>query len=829
MSYTFTDLKKSRLYPVLVVENIIADKKVRLLENMLRAFFSVFLIFILLGAIGGRFPQFGDISALSRLAKTVFFGLALIDLDLLLVFFLLKIYLRSSYYFENVVNNRYRPDDYYTFTVGRILYHTVGDDVLAGFLRSAVGREVLVRAGFLPGEIDQFLAARTPTVSNLTFSGEQVIKLKDLALLLYQENPDLAKLLFARGLNQDNWLEIIDWVVRGIEAAEVAVRWWRPENLSQITPLGRTWSYGSTYTLDLYSHDLLNSPEVNFSAYEVHFHDGEVRQIENILARGAETNVLLIGEDEAVRLDVLWAFAKEIKDGKILASLGHKRLLLFNTNLFLSAFKQRFEFETALLKALGEALRAGDIILIFQDLAALTQGAEALGSNVISLLDQYFASSRLKIIGLTNIDSFHQVLESRSEVMTRFEKVTIVDLNESQVTEALFGLIARLERQHAIIFSYQGLREIVKSASLYITVGNLAEKARGLVSEIIPWLNRGGKTLLMADDVLAYIKEKTNIPVGAISGEEQGILANLETVLHSRVIGQRQAVTDVANALKRARAGTASQSRPLGSFLFLGPTGVGKTETAKALAFAYFGSEDKLMRLDMTEYQDGDSVRRLIGSFDENKPGVLANLIRQNPFGVFLLDEFEKTTPEVKNLFLQILDEGLFSDMNGKKINARNLIFIATSNAGAQTIWQLVEQGLDPQTKKDSILNEIITSGTYKPELLNRFDDVVLFHPLSADDLKKIAGLMLAKLAKRLAAKGIDLVVNDYLCGIVAASGAGHQFGARPMNRYIQDTIEQAIANHIIAGDIKSGNRIEFIPHPEAGPATAGELSLKIM
>jgi ATP-dependent Clp protease ATP-binding subunit ClpA len=246
----------------------------------------------------------------------------------------------------------------------------------------------------------------------------------------------------------------------------------------------------------------------------------------------------------------------------------------------------------------------------------------------------------------------------------------------------------------------------------------------------------------------------------------------------------------------------------MSSFLFLGPTGVGKTETTKALAEVFFGREAQIMRLDMSEYSSADAASKLIGSFESGHTGVLSSMLREHPYGVLLLDEFEKTTKEVMNLFLQILDEGFFSDMSGKKVNARNLIIIATSNAGSDLIWQEVKAGNDVSKIKDKIVDSIIAQGVFKPELLNRFDGVIVFHPLQAEHLRLITKLMLQKLHARLAQKGINLAVNDDLVDFVMKYGTDPKFGARPINRAIQEQVEQIVAKKIIAGSLSSGSQL---------------------
>lgn len=807
---TKSDITKSKIYPVLVLESYVSEKTVHGLTKFLETLFLGFVVIAMGSSLVVQRLDIPNANELAKYFELKFLGILIINFILIILVFLVRSYLHSSYYFENVINNRYQSKDLYTFTVGRILYNTPNNDWLRGLLISEVGREIASRCGLADEQIANFLKDRPVAPSNLALSTENILKLRDFVSLLYKENPDFGRLLYVVGIGETDLLNIVDWVVEGIEDREIRQRFWRRENLERLGSIGKSWSYGITPRLDLYSEDLLDRQESLFSAYEVSFRDQEVAQLESVLSRSSESNVLLIGETESVRMDVLWDFVRKIKQGTVLSNLEHKRILLFNTGTFLAGFKERSDFEKELVRVFKEAVGAGDVVLVFNDFSAFLAGAESLHSQVFSLLDQYFASSRLQIIAMSDTDKFHHSLETRSEVMSRFEKVIVRDLTPEETVMTLLEGVDKVERETGMHFSYPALKQIVTSADAYLQEGSLTEKAKDLVVEIVPWALKTGKKLIVPADISAYLQEKTNIPMGAITDQEKEILINLEDILHQRIVGQEQAVSAIASAMKRARAGVQNQKRPLGSFLFLGPTGVGKTETAKALAVAYFGGEEKLMRLDMTEYQDEDSLGKLIGSFKDDKPGILANMIRQNMFGVLLLDEFEKTNKEVQNLFLQILDEGVFSDMNGKRVNARNVIFIATSNAGSGTIWNMVKEGKDPVGQKDAIINEIVNTGVFKPELLNRYDEVIIFHPLSPDNLFKIAGFMLKKLAKRLEQKGINLVVNDFLSAKVSREGSNEIFGARPMNRYIQDKIEQAVADKIITGELKPGSKVEF-------------------
>jgi ATP-dependent Clp protease ATP-binding subunit ClpA len=338
-------------------------------------------------------------------------------------------------------------------------------------------------------------------------------------------------------------------------------------------------------------------------------------------------------------------------------------------------------------------------------------------------------------------------------------------------------------------------------------------------------LAKGGH-LIKKMDVLEFIREKTNIPVGNISDDERIRLMNLGELMKKQVVGQQAAVEMVANAMRRARAGVRSMERPIGNFLFLGPTGVGKTETAKALAAVYFGSDEAMGRLDMTEYQGEDGLSRMIGAMD-GTPGALPVMLKEQPYGVILLDEFEKTNTKVLDVFMQIFDEGIFHDAQGRKVNARNTIFIATSNAGAPLIREAIKAGQDLEAVKKDIIDQIIAQGKIKPELFNRFDGIVLFHPLTLAEYKIIAELMLKKLQKRLREKSINLVINDVVIQALLAHGVDPDMGARPMTRAVQDVVEQRVAEKIISGRVLPGASLEFTleDFPELSGVTEHELA----
>jgi ATP-dependent Clp protease ATP-binding subunit ClpC len=316
--------------------------------------------------------------------------------------------------------------------------------------------------------------------------------------------------------------------------------------------------------------------------------------------------------------------------------------------------------------------------------------------------------------------------------------------------------------------------------------------------------------LLKENDVAAFVSEKTGITTGGIKEKEAERIAHLEELLHRRVIGQNEAVSGISSAVRRARSGINNPKKPLASFLFIGPTGVGKTEVSKALAESYFGDEKRMIRFDMSEYNGPNAISRLIGDFAMNKSGILASKIRDNTYSVLLLDEFEKSSPDVLDLFLQVLDEGIFTDSLGRQVNCRNLIIIATSNAGSDLIWETIRSGKNLAGSKDFIVNSIIKDKVFKPELLNRFDGIIFFHPLQSQELEGVARLSLQKLEKRLKEQSLELVINDDIVNFLVQKGSDPQFGGRSINRAIQNEIEDIIARKIVSGQAKPGSKIEI-------------------
>lgn len=581
-------------------------------------------------------------------------------------------------------------------------------------------------------------------------------------------------------------------------------RFWSRESLARVEGLGAEWTYGHTFILDTYANDITQSSRTALG--NASFGGRDVVAVERTLAKARESNVLLVGDRGEGVLDILYVLAKKIKDGVVYPELAHRRVCMFDVKAFAIAHQTKEAYEQRMNQMLGEAQRAGNIILVFPDFARLIADARSIDVDVPSLLDPYLAQSNILFVAVVDPAVYHEVLEPLTLLVERFDKVILEKVTGAALDRYLIQQAEQYEKRNDVFFTAGALRAISTSTTRYFGGAAGLDSAQDVLSRVIPAVREQGIHIISREIVMKSVEEHTGIPLTALTGEEKLTLMNLEQDMHRRVVGQEEAITAIAQALRRTRVGVANPNRPIGSFLFLGPTGVGKTETAKALAALYFKDESNLMRLDMTEFSGTDALARLIGS--NNQVGILVTMIRDKRYGVLLLDEFEKATRAVHDLFLQIFDEGYFSDFSGKKVYARSLMFIATSNAGSARIREYEQRGLAIQDKKDELIEGLIQEGTFRPELLNRFDGIILFRTLTKDDLAKVARLMLAQLNKRLVERGLELTITDDLVNYLVGKGTDQHFGARSMNRALQERIEHAIALQIIDGTARPGSKI---------------------
>jgi len=700
----------------------------------------------------------------------------------------------------------------FDFTLSSLLFITDEIDASRALLESKLGIEIFLRSGIRQDQVKNFVhSSRAPLIaSSLNFDSENV-DLYHYVNTLYDTDKSLQSFLSQNSINKEEFLGAVSWVMNIKERKLREDRFWSRENLGAIPSIGTSWAYGVSVDLGKYGVPFERSVNISVLDIENGYRDREVVALEGVLERREEANAIIIDDDDKVCRDVVGRLLKKIKLGVSSPNLEHKNIIELTWTNLLATYKTKGELESELLTILNQAVYAGNVILYISDLSGFATSAKNIGVNLASLLSPYLASRSLQVVaGATNTD-FHFFIESSPTLLERFERIIPDKAGVESSINPLLEQATLLERQYGAIFSYPSILTLANGADRAVTYGEMPGKALDLLSEIAPYAKARNIDLLTENDINIFISEKTGVAQGPLKEKEAEKIEHLEELLHKRVIGQNEAVEGIASAIRRSRSGVGNPKRPLSSFLFLGPTGVGKTEVSKSLAESFFGDENKMLRFDMSEYSGPDALSRLIGDFTSNKNGLLANRLRDNPYSVLLLDEFEKAAGDVLDLFLQILDEGVFTDALGKQVGCRNYIIIATSNAGSSLIWETVKLGKNLEGEKDNILDQIIKEKIFRPELLNRFDGVILFHPLQNTELTSIARLGLEKLVKRLKEQSIELVINDDIVNFLVEKGSDPQFGGRSINRAIQNKIEDLVARKIVSGEVGPGGRIEIL------------------
>jgi len=709
---------------------------------------------------------------------------------------------------EESLINKSKSIDY---ALSSILFSTDEIDITRALFETKIGMEVLIRSGVSLQNIKDFIySEKSPIIASSLNLGNDFINLAAYAGIIYDADKSLQAFLSQNSINKEEFIGSATWVMNMEERRLRKERFWSRENLGAIPSIGTSWSYGMSSDLGKYGIPFENVTNVSSLDIENGYRDREVFLLEGILERKEEANAIIIDDSEAEARDIVGRFLKRIKLGISPPSIEHKNVIELDWGSLVASYKNKSELEAELLKILNQSVSAGNIILYIRDLSGLVSNVKALGINLPSLLFPYLSSRDLPVIASTTTSDFHFIIETIPTLLEKFERIIPNKTGAEASIDVLLEQVPSIERQYGFFFSYPSILTLANAADRFITYGEMPGKALDMLIEIAPWASERKISILRENDVSAFVSEKTGIDTGVIREKEADKIEHLEKLLHRRIVGQDEAVNGIANAIRRARSGIGNPKRPLSSFLFIGPTGVGKTEVSKALAESFFGDEKKMIRFDMSEYNGPEALSQLIGDFAMNKSGLLASKIRDNPYGVLLLDEFEKAAPDVLDLFLQILDEGIFTDALGRQVGCRNLIIIATSNAGSSLIWETIRSGSNLSQSKDTIVNAIIKDKIFRPELLNRFDGIIFFHPLQNRELESVARLELEKLAKRLKERNLELVINEDAINFLVEKGSDPQFGGRSINRAIQNEIEDLIARKIVSGEAKPGSKIEI-------------------
>ena len=635
-----------------------------------------------------------------------------------------------------------------------------------------------------------------------------------------------------------------------------------------------------TPTLDQYSRDLTALARAGMLD-PVIGRKSETERVLQILCRRGKNNPCLIGEPGVGKTAIVEGIAQNLVNGTVPEIVAGKRLVSLDMSGLVAKSKYRGEFEERIKKVISEVAAAGNVMLFIDELHTIIGAGGAEGSlDASNILKPALARGEVQVIGATTIEEYRKYIEKDAALERRFQPVQVGEPTEEESIEILKGLRALYEKHHNVEITDEGVEAAVRLSARYVNDRFLPDKAIDLMDEAaaksrlgvmrdpqeaidkkqeihqaeldlenalrdgdleraralkaikedleLDWekLNKKNhradkrkKPVIGENEIAEVVAGWTKIPVSKLTENEAARLQKLEETLHKRVIGQEEAVSAVAKAVRRGRVGLKDPKRPIGSFLFLGPTGVGETEVSKALAEAVFGNEEAMIRVDMSEYMEKHSVSKMIGSppgyVGHEDGGQLSEKVRRNPFSVVLFDEIEKAHPDVFNILLQVLDDGHITDSQGRKVDFKNTIIIMTSNAGAQSIIEPKKLGFgvhedekqDHERMKSNVMEEV--KRLFKPEFLNRIDETIVFRALNKDDMKQIVTLMTNELQKRCKDQlQINLVVRDAAKSDIVEKAYDRKYGARPLRRKIQNEIEDRLAEEIIAGKVKAGDRV---------------------
>lgn len=637
-----------------------------------------------------------------------------------------------------------------------------------------------------------------------------------------------------------------------------------------------------TETLDKFSRDMTAlAKQGKFDP--IVGREQEIERIIRILSRRTKNNPCLMGDPGVGKTAIVEGLAQKISDGNVPDTLRHKRILSLDLSAMVAGSKYRGEFEERMKKALEDVKAAGNIILFIDEIHTVIGAGAAEGAiDASNILKPALARGEIQLIGATTLEEYRKHIEKDAAFERRFQPVRVEEPTEAVAVQMLTALKDPYEMHHRVRISDEAIAAAVRLSARYVTERFLPDKAIDLIDEAASCLrlsaytaptsikeleariaeleqeketaikteefeqaaeikklqdglrtslkaakrawestHDSGEIVVTADNVAEIVSRWTGIPVQSMQEEESQRLLHLEEVLHKRVIGQEEAVKALAKAVRRGRVGLKDPNRPIGSFLFLGPTGVGKTELSKALAEALFGDENAMVRIDMSEYMEKHSVSRMVGSppgyvgYEEG--GQLSEKVRRNPYSVVLFDEIEKASPEVFNILLQVLDDGHITDGQGRRVDFKNTVIIMTSNAGARSIAAPKRLGFTSvetpeqsyEMMKKGVMDEIKT--IFKPEFLNRIDDIIVFHPLEQEEITRIVRLLTDVMAKRVK-ENMNIMVSFTKKAIekIAEEGYDKAYGARPLRRAIQSKIEDAFAEEYLLGNIKAGDKVSI-------------------
>lgn len=693
--------------------------------------------------------------------------------------------------------------------LGRLSKNPTSEEIAKIILKSSGGAFIVSRFGLGSTTIESLATIPQNSPENIFRTATEIrqklqtntISGSVLTLAIVKNYPEYDKLLANFYLDYEDLERGVRWhdhIFSLLNKAKIPIK---------DGGLARDWSFGWTPTLDRFGKNITNQVSGNIlMSSNLEQHEDLVHKMVAHFSRNGRQNIALIGPDGVGKSTVVNAFAYRILDGNsgVPSNLQYRQVISLDSASIIATAPGRGEIENLVNYILAEAYAAKNIIICLDNAQLFFE--DGVGSvDISNVLLPILEAGRVRIILTMDEQRFLQISAKNPALAAALNRLQVQPAGFEETLAVMEDKLLVFEQQHKVFYRYQALKEAYKLSARYIFDLEMPGRAVKLLEMSASYANGN---LVDATSVEKAIEQTMNVKIStARVDEEKDTLLNLEKLLHARMIGQERAVSAVANALRRARTGVRNQNRPIGTFLFLGPTGVGKTELAKALAETYFNGEENIIRLDLNEYVNLDDVSRLIvdGSIDS---GSLTSQVMKKPFSVILLDEIEKAHPNVLTALLQVLDEGILRDEKNREVSFRDAIIIATSNAGAERIQELIARGYDSKNSEELIVNDLIASREFRPEFLNRFDEIVVFEPLSKDNLLQIIDLMIAGVNKTLAGQKITVSVSQEAKVLLAELGYDPKLGARPMRRVIQKVVENTIARKMLSGEVSAGSDI---------------------
>lgn len=633
----------------------------------------------------------------------------------------------------------------------------------------------------------------------------------DLFLSMVMSDKTLAGHLDQFGAKPEDIENVSAWYDHIIEKQQEMSGFLNQKRLKFSGGIGKDWAYGYTLFLKRYAVDVTEAIN-RYGISEIIGFEKEISFLEESLTKSAGANAIVVGDPGIGKRTMVQKFAQKVAKGEVNETLKFRHLFEINIDHLLAGINDQGEASERLSRIFDEAISAGNVIIYIDNISSLLSSGDAGRIDASEILGRYLSMNHVNFIFTIDQKGYDSLIENNSVLSEKLAKVEISEPEQKDLVQILEKVAFEIEAREKCFITYEAIKEVVKSADKFILNLPNPEKSINLLDSVCSKaVVERKETVILPSDVSNFVSQRFKVPGLASDPAEKEKLLNLEAEMHKGVIGQDRAITAIADALRRSRSGVSESKKPIGSFLFMGPTGVGKTETAKVLSRLYFGDENRMLRFDMSEYQNKEDVYRLIGTNarGEEEVGTLTSAVLNNPFSLLLFDEIEKAHPDILNLMLQILDEGIMTSGLGQKVAFSNTIIIATSNAGANMVRELVQKGEKLENIEKSLLDTLQKNGTFRPEFLNRFTATIVFHPLDQIQIKEVAKMMIEKIKLNVKRnQSVDFTVDESALDKLVGLGFDPEMGARPMARAIADKIENFLAKKLLSGELQKGSSI---------------------